>query len=143
MFGGSPISVAAPPMFDASTSAISIGTAETLSVCATAIVTGAISTTVVTLSRKADVTAVMAQSSSSTPIGLPPAAFAERIAIHWNTPVLAIVFAMIIMPVSRKITSRSIDSNACSVSITLSTTIVMPPARAAVVLCTRSEMMRA
>ncbi len=112
MFGGSPISVAVPPMLEASTSAISIGTAFTPSVSATTSVTGAISTTVVTLSRKAEATAVIRHSRISTRIGLPFAAFAERIAIQRKTPVSAIVLAMIIIPTSRKITSRSIASNA-------------------------------
>ena len=48
MFGGSPISVAAPPMLDASTSAIRYGTGLIPNRSHTSSVTGAISSTVVT-----------------------------------------------------------------------------------------------
>ena len=139
MFGGSPISVAVPPMFEASASAISSGAARTSSVRATTSVTGASSTTVVTLSRKAEATAVMAQRINSTRTGLPRATFTVRIASHWKTPVLASVFAIIIMPASRKITSSEMASKARSVVSTLKPIIAMPPASAAVVLCTRSK----
>jgi hypothetical protein len=47
MFGGSPISVAAPPMLDANTSAIRNGTGLMLSRSHTSSVTGAMSSTVV------------------------------------------------------------------------------------------------
>src|SRR3990170_2928220 len=56
MLGGSPMSVAAPPILEASASEMRKGTALTRSDPATKIVTGAISTTVVTLSRKAEAT---------------------------------------------------------------------------------------
>ena len=59
MFGGSPISVAAPPMFEAIASAIRNGTGGMPSRSQTSSVTGAISSTVVTLSSSADATAVM------------------------------------------------------------------------------------
>ena len=66
MLGGSPIRVAAPPMLDASTSAIRNGNGETPSRSQTSKVTGAISSTVVTLSRNADATAVISTSSTIT-----------------------------------------------------------------------------
>ena len=50
MFGGSPIRVAAPPMFDANTSEIRYGAAGSPSRAQTERVTGATSSTVVTLS---------------------------------------------------------------------------------------------
>ena len=54
MFGGSPIRVAVPPMFEAKTCAIRYGNGETRSVRAIVSVTGVSRTTVVTLSRKAE-----------------------------------------------------------------------------------------
>ena len=62
MLGGSPTSVAAPPMFEASTSAIRNGTGRSPSRSQTRNVTGAISSTVVTLSSTADAVAVSTQS---------------------------------------------------------------------------------
>lgn len=58
MLGGSPISVAAPPMLHAITSAIRYGTTGRPSLLQTRMVTGAISRTVVTLSSQGDSTAV-------------------------------------------------------------------------------------
>ena len=60
MFGGSPIRVAVPPMFDAITSMISSGTASMSSASASRKVIGAISRIVVRLSRKAESRAVIA-----------------------------------------------------------------------------------
>ncbi len=59
MFGGAPMSVAVPPMLDASTSAIRNGIGSRPSRSHTRNVTGAISSTVVTLSSAADAVAVM------------------------------------------------------------------------------------
>ena len=59
MFGGSPISVEVPPMLLAITSAIRNGTGEVPSRSQMSSVTGATSSTVVTLSRNAESTAVI------------------------------------------------------------------------------------
>ena len=80
MLGGSPISVAVPPMFDASTSAIRKGTGLTPRRSQTSSVTGAMSSTVVTLSRSADATAVIIASSTMTANGLPLARLAAQMA---------------------------------------------------------------
>ena len=64
MFGGSPIRVAAPPMLEASTSAMRNGTGLMSSRSQTSRVTGAMSSTVVTLSRNAEATAVISTSST-------------------------------------------------------------------------------
>ena len=58
MFGGSPISVAAPPMLLAMISATTSGIGSRSSASAITKVIGTISSTVVTLSRNADSTAV-------------------------------------------------------------------------------------
>ena len=62
MFGGSPTRVEAPPMLDASTSATRNGTGLSLQPVADEQVTGAMSSTVVTLSSSADAPAVSVQS---------------------------------------------------------------------------------
>ena len=80
MLGGSPISVAVPPMFDASTSAMRNGTGLTPSRSQTRSVTGAMSSTVVTLSSSADATAVIIVSSTMTANGLPLARLAAQMA---------------------------------------------------------------
>ena len=81
-FGGSPISVAVPPMFDAMASAIRNGTGGTPSSLATSSVTGATSRIVVTLSRNADRNAVANTSSTIVRIGNPLASLAHRIATY-------------------------------------------------------------
>ena len=67
MFGGSPIRVAVPPMLEASASAIRNGTGGTPSRSQTSSVTGAISSTVVTLSSSAEATAVITTSIDHHP----------------------------------------------------------------------------
>ncbi len=71
MFGGSPMSVAAPPMLEASTSAIRYGCAAIRSRLHTTMVTGATSMMVVTLSRKGEATAVIAISMTISRYGRP------------------------------------------------------------------------
>ena len=66
MFGGSPMRVAVPPMLEAMTSAIRNGTGGTPSRSQTSSVTGAISSTVVTLSSSAEAKAVMRTSRTMT-----------------------------------------------------------------------------
>ena len=59
MFGGSPMSVAVPPMLDAKTSMITSGIGSMSSASASRNVIGTMSSTVVRLSRNADRTAVV------------------------------------------------------------------------------------
>ena len=70
-------------------------------------VTGAINSTVVTLSRNADATAVISISRIITRSGDPLARFAAQIATYSNTPVRRSTPTMIIIPNSRKMTSQS------------------------------------
>ena len=107
MFGGSPIKVAAPPMFEANTSAIRNGTGSIRSRSHTSRVTGAMRSTVVTLSSSAEATAVISTSSTITRRGEALARFAAQIAVNSNTPVRRSTETMIIMPSSRKMTSQS------------------------------------
>ncbi|TDV44245.1 hypothetical protein CLV71_114155 [Actinophytocola oryzae] len=105
MFGGSPINVAAPPMFDASTLAIRNGTGSMSSWSHTNNVTDATNRTVVTLSRNADAVAVISTSSTITRNGEPLARLAAQIAVYSNTPVRRSTPTMIIIiPSSRKMT---------------------------------------
>ena len=86
MLGGSPTSVAVPPMLDAKTSATSNGTGDTPIRSASSTVTGAISSTVVTLSRSADAIAVITTSRIMIAIGRPRARLADRMARYSKEP---------------------------------------------------------
>ena len=107
MFGGSPISVAAPPMLEAKTSAIRNGIGLRPSRSHTRMVTGAMSSTVVTLSSIADATAVIRTSRIITRSGDPLARLADQIAVNSNTPVRRSTETITIMPSSRKMTFQS------------------------------------
>ena len=80
MFGGSPMSVAVPPMFDAMISIITSGIGSMSSASASRNVIGTISRTVVRLSRNADSSAVDRASDMTTANGRPPAIWPARIA---------------------------------------------------------------
>ena len=146
MLGGSPIKVAAPPMFDARTSAIRNGVGEMASRSQTSRVTGAISSTVVTLSKNAEASAVIRTSSSITRNGEPLARFTAQIATYSNTPVRRSTETMIIIPSSRKITSQSMpvsgEKNASSAEATPRARMMPAPASAVVTFGTRSLAMR-
>ena len=143
MLGGSPMSVAVPPMLEARIWLMRYGTGDTPSLAATARVTGVISTTVVTLSRNAETTAVTTARMISSRSGWPCDARTDRIASHSKNPVCARIPASTIIPASRKMTLRSMASKACSWSRTPRTTIARPPSRAAMVRSTRSDAIRA
>ena len=88
MFGGSPMRVAVPPMFEASTWLMRYGAAEIPSRRATDSVTGVMSRTVVTLSRNADSPAVTRHRMRSSRSGSPRDSRTEWTASHWKKPVL-------------------------------------------------------
>ncbi len=106
-------------------------------------VTGARSTTVVTLSTSADRTAQTTDSTTRSRNGSPPATLTERMASHWKKPVRRRMAAITIIPDSRKMTFRSIAPKASSWSTMPSRTTAVPPRRAAIVLSIRSVAMRA
>ncbi len=95
-------------MFDANASAIKNGAGPISSRSHTSRVTGAISSTVVTLSSKAEANAVTSTSRIMIRSGDPRARLAAQIATYSNTPVCRSTLTMIIMPNSKKITSQSI-----------------------------------
>ena len=80
MLGGSPISVAVPPMFDATISMITSGIGSMSSASASKKVIGTTSSTVVRLSRNADSTAVVVASEITTASGWPRDSCPARIA---------------------------------------------------------------
>ena len=108
MLGGSPIKVAVPPMFDANASAIKNGAAPISSRSHTSSVTGATSSTVVTLSSNADANAVTSTSRIMMRSGEPRARLAAQIATYSKTPVCRSTLTMTIIPNSKKMTSQAI-----------------------------------
>ena len=139
MFGGSPMSVAVPPMFAATTSMITSGSASISSSSAIRNVTGTMSRIVVRLSRNAESSAVAVVSSATSASGRPCASCAARIATNVNTPVVSVSRTAIIIPASRPSVSNSIASSAPCWSIDPSTTTSAAPANATLVRSTRSD----
>ncbi len=82
MLGGSPISVAVPPMLEAKISMPMSGSGSTSSASASRNVIGTISRIVVTLSRKADRIAVVPPSASTISAGRPFDHCPARMASH-------------------------------------------------------------
>ena len=80
MFGGSPISVAVPPIFDAMISISTSGIGSMSSASASRNVIGTINRTVVRLSKNADSTAVDSASEMTIASGRPRASCPARIA---------------------------------------------------------------
>ncbi len=81
MFGGSPIRVAVPPMFEAITSITISGIGSTSSASASRNVIGTTSRIVVRLSRKAESSAVVQARLSTTRSGSPRESCPARIAM--------------------------------------------------------------
>ena len=142
MLGGSPINVAVPPMLEAIASAIRNGIGGTPSRSHTSRVTGATSSTVVTLSSSAEATAVITISITITANGRPRARLADQIARYSNTPVCLTMLTMIIIPSSRKMTFQSTPvsslKNAVFASTTPSSTMAAAPPSAAATRWIRS-----
>ena len=87
MLGGSPIIVAAPPMFENNTSEIRIGIGFKSRTCAILIVTGVSRSIVVTLSKNAERTAVTLHKMTTNVHISPPLFLYAWTANHSNTPV--------------------------------------------------------
>ena len=137
MLGGSPTRVAAPPMLEAKTSAIRYGAARRPSRSQTRNVTGAISSTVVTLSSSADAKAVSSTSSTISTYGRPRLRLAAQMATYSKTPVWRSTETITIIPNSRKMTFHSTPvcrlKNAFSASVMWSSSIRAAPPRATLV----------
>ena len=87
IFGGSPIIVAAPPIFENKTSAMRIGMGCKSKTLANCIVTGVSRSTVVTLSKNAESTAVTMQSMTTSDQIEPSLFLYASTANHSKTPV--------------------------------------------------------
>ena len=107
MFGGSPINVAVPPMFDAKISVIKNGIGLISNSFAITNVTGMIKMTVVTLSRNAETIAVNIANDIKINFGLPFVNFNISFAIQLNIPLLVAIDTIIIIETRRNITLKS------------------------------------
>ena len=96
-----------PPILEARTSAIRNGATGSARRSQTSRVTGAMSSTVVTLSSSAEATAVITISMTITRKGLAFALFTDQMARYSNRPVFFSTPTIIIMPISRKMTFQS------------------------------------
>jgi len=142
MFGGSPMRVAVPPMLQASISAMRNGSGFSRSCSVTKRVTGTTSTTIVTLSRKAELSAVTTQRTRRIRTGRPRPSRTAWTASHWKSPVSRRMLAMTIIPTSRKMTFQSMARNASAWVRTRRRIIATPPSMAETVRWTRSVTMR-
>ena len=142
ILGGSPISVAVPPVLEAIICVSRNGTGSVLSTPAMAMVTGPIRSTVVTLSRTDERRAVTTVRTTIMLQGRPPAAFADLTARYSNIPDLFTTETNIIMPASTPTVLKSIYPAAVSISITPVTVISTAPRTAATALCTFSVTIR-
>ncbi len=143
MLGGSPMSVAVPPMLDASISAMKNGTGFTLSSLHSVSVTGPMSSTVVTLSKNAENTAVSSTNSIIIFQGLPLATWAHFTAMYSNMPESFTTATNSIMPNSTPSVFRSRCPMAVSNGITCSAMSSTAPAIATKARCTFSEIITA
>ena len=114
IFGGSPMSVAVPPIFEDRITVITKGRAPTSICVASRRAIGEINSTVVTLSNIAEKNAVITNSTARNAIGSAFTIFALLIAMYSNTPLCSVIFTIIIIPISRKMTFMSICSTALS-----------------------------
>ena len=106
-------------------------------------VIGVSRTTVVTLSRKADRTAVNTVSETSRRNGFPSESRIAWPATYSKKPVFRSAPAMIIIPTSRKMTLKSIAANASCWSTTPRTMTSMAPRSATSVRSKRSDAISA
>ena len=107
MFGGSPIKVAVPPIFDAKISVIKNGRGFMSNSFAIANVIGIIKITVVTLSKNAETTAVKIAKQNKITFGRPFVFFNIAFASQLNIPLRVAILTIIIIETSKKITLKS------------------------------------
>ena len=108
MLGGSPISVAVPPILAMSISVYIKGKGLVFSVSVITRVTGTTSKMVVTLSKKAEDKAVIMENKTRIFHGSPLAFLAAAIAKYSKIPVLFKILTIIIIPTSKPIVLKSI-----------------------------------
>ena len=107
IFGGSPISVAVPPMLEARISVIRYGIGFMSRYFATRNVIGTTRITVVTLAKNAEATAVKNPSTRRIFTGWPFVFFNNSLAIHVKIPLLLAMLTIIIIETSKNITLKS------------------------------------
>ena len=107
MFGGSPISVAVPPMFELIICAIRNGFTSTFNCAAMLKVIGTVKSTVVTLSKSAEQAAVKVLNATSKATGCALTFFAAHIAKKLKSPVSLVMLTTIIIPISKPIVLKS------------------------------------
>ena len=108
MFGGSPMSVAVPPIFEQRICEIRYGLTSTRSCFVMLNVTGTVKRTVVTLSRSPEQTAVSAESAKSSAMGRALTFLAAQTARKLKSPVSLVMLTMIIMPIKSPSVLKSI-----------------------------------
>jgi len=104
-------------------------------------VTGAISSTVVTLSSSAENSAVTSESINIRPQGSARTARVAAMATYWKTPLFWVMATMTIIPVSRLMVLRSMPWNASDWLMTPEKTMRPAPSRATMERLMRSLMM--
>ena len=107
MLGGSPMRVAVPPMLEAMIWESRKGTGLTSRIWVMAMVMGPISSTVVTLSRKAESTAVMTVKTARMAMGWPRVSLADQMAMYSNRPEHFTTATKSIMPTRTPMVFRS------------------------------------
>ncbi|AEB75568.1 hypothetical protein CbC4_0887 [Clostridium botulinum BKT015925] len=112
MFGGSPISVAVPPMLEDRISDIKNGIGFVSNVLVTTKVTGTSNKTVVTLSSSAEKVKVISENTTRRVIGLPFDSLAALIATYSKTPVRLVMFTIIIIDTNNPMVLKSIFAKA-------------------------------
>ena len=108
IFGGSPIRVAVPPIFEEIISVNKYGIGFISNFLAIENVIGIISITVVTLSKNALTIAVKSPRQTKILIGWPFVSFNNSFAIQLNTPLFVVMVTIIIIETNKKITLKSI-----------------------------------
>jgi hypothetical protein len=108
ILGGSPTSVATPPTSERIASAMRSGIGEMASLSATRIVTGAMRTIVVTLSRNIETNVVTVPKATVSFQGSPRVAFAAATARYSKAPVFPSIATRTIIPNNRPIVLKSI-----------------------------------
>src|SRR5918993_1096226 len=144
MFGGSPMRVDAPPMFDAMTCVSKNGIGEASRASAIRNVTGTMRMTVVTLSRKAERNAVTMASSMRMRPGRALPHWALFMARYSKTPVRSRIATITIIPARSPMVFQSMNSlAACSWLTTPKATSTAAPRRASTVRWASSKAMNA
>jgi hypothetical protein len=140
MLGGSPIRVAVPPMLEMIAWLITYILGSRPMPAVSSMMIGMMIRTVVTLSRKADRTAVTMEKRIRIFKGLPWVSSAMRTETIEKKPDFRRMATMDIMPSSSMIVSKSINSMAVCSLTTRSTIRIMTPSNAATALLTSSKV---